>query len=256
MDANAALGLAVILSSIAVPLAIAKWRRWEGTKVLGQIAAATGGRVISYQEVRCRRHGHELQFVRDRNADRSVITMPLPQGYPLAIDVRKQTLLGLASAVPRLQFGDTHFDAAFAVEAAPRAVVEQLLDERVRTFLLEHREAVLVTQGGRLQLCTNALEGTAAVEAIELVANTAGGVRDAFAKLAAAAESIALEDGASPYRPRAIEAGPDLAQKHEAEVEKLAHQQRRATRVQAVRTIILVVSSFGVLEMIKLLRRH
>ena len=256
MDPNVALGMVIMLSLIAAPLGIAKWRRWEGAKVLGKIVAQTGGQVVSYRELRCRRHGHDVQFFRDRNRDTSVITMPLPAGYPLAIDVRRRGLLVLPTGVPRLELDDVQFDRAFTVQAAPAAVVEQLLGVAVRSFLLEHRESVLVVKDGRLQLSLDAVQDAVALEAIEVTVAIASGIRDAFARLAAEAESIAQTDGASPYRPIAVEAGPDLAHAHEAEVENLERMQRRAMWVDAAQLVVFVAAGLAVLAAIKLMNHR
>jgi hypothetical protein len=252
---DAALGLVVIAMIVGIPLGIAKWRRWEGGKALGRILAETGGQLVSYQELRCRRHGQEITFRRDRNENTTGITVPLPAGYPLSIDIRKKTLGSrlLASDVPLLELGDVQFDRAFAVEAAPTKVVEQLLGVRVRSFLLEHRECVVIAKDGRLQMSgLQLLPAAVAVEAIDLAAGIAGGIRDAFAALAAQAESLALAEGDSPYRPIAVESGPDLERAHAAEVDKLGALQRRAQWVQTAKMLALVVAAAGAIKLLAL----
>jgi hypothetical protein len=247
------LGTVLIAMVIGVPLGIRKWRRWEGGKALGKILSETGGQLLSYQELRCRRHGQEVTFLRDRNANTTGISVPLPAGYPLSIDIRKKTLGSrlLASDVPLLELGDVQFDHAFAVEAAPAKVVEQLLGVRIRSFLLDHRTCVVMAKDGWLQvLGLDILPATEAVEAIDLAAGIVGGIRDAFAALAEQAESIGLADGDSPYRPIAVEAGPDLAIAHAAEVEKLGAMQRRAGWIQTAKMIALVAAGLGVIKLL------
>lgn len=249
------LGLVVIAMVIGVPLSIMKWRRWEGRKALDKILAQTGGQVISYQQLRCRLHGQDVTFIRDRNADTTTILVPLPSGYPLSIDIRKKTLGSrlLASDVPRLELDDAGFDNAFVVEAAPAAVVAQLLGVRVRSFLLEHRECVIIVRAGRLQVTgLGILRAVDAAEAIELAAGIVGGIRDAFAMLAEKAESVGLADGDSPYRPIAVESGPDLARAHEAEVDELGRMQRRASWIQTLQMIALVAAAAGAIKLLAL----
>jgi hypothetical protein len=231
---------------------VVKWRRWEGRKVLGRIVAQTGGQLISYRELRCRRRGQDLWLFRDRNRDTTVITMPLPAGYPLAIDIRRRGLAILANGVPRLELDDIQFDNAFAVEAAPAAIVEQLLGVAVRSFLLEHRECVLTAKDGRFQMSFDIVPVAAAVEAIDVAAGIVAGIRDAFAALAEKAEAIGLADGDSPYRPIAVEAGPDLATAHAAEVEKLGALQRRAEWIQTLKMIAIVAAAAGAIKLLAL----
>lgn len=249
------LGTVVLAMLIGTPLGIMKWRRWEGRNALAKILAQTGGQVMSYQQLRCRLHGQDVTFMRDRNADTTTILVPVPAGYPLSIDIRKKTLGSrlLASDVPRLALGDVQFDNAFAVEAAPAAVVAQLLGVRVRSFLLDHRDCVIMVKAGRLQVTgLGILRAAEAAEAIDLAAGVVGGIRDAFAMLAEKAESIGLADGASPYRPIAVESGPDLARAHETEVDELGRMQRRAGWIQTAKVIALVAAAVGAVKLLTL----
>jgi hypothetical protein len=189
---------------------------------------------------------------RDRNRDTTAITSPLPPGYPLTIDVRRRGLRILDNGVPSLELGDVQFDNAFRVEAAPAAVVEQLLGVGVRSFLLEHRESVLTAKDGRFQLSFDIVSAGAAIEAIDAAASIVAGIRDAFAKLAEQAEAIALADGDSPYRPVAVDNGPDLERAHAAEVEKLGALQRRGAWIETAKIIGLVVAAAGAIKLLTL----
>jgi hypothetical protein len=253
------LGLVVIGLLIGTPLAIAKWRRWEGRKALAAILARTGGELISYQELRCKRRGQDVTFRRDRNTGITSITVPLPAGYPIAIDVRGRSL-GSAfghDVVPSLELGDLQFDRAFKVEAAPTAVVEQLLDVRARSFLLEHRDCLILARARRLELFgIGVVPADVAAEAIDVAAGIVAGIRDAFATVAAKAESIALADGDSPYRPIAVEAGPDLESAHAAEIEKLARLQRRAMWISNAKWLAAIACAVTVLKLIALWRQR
>lgn len=246
------LGLVVIALIVGMPLGVAKWRRWEGRKALGKILAQTGGELISHHQIRCRRRGHELWLFRDRNRGTTILTSPLPAGYPLTIDVRRRGIRILGNGVPSLDLGDVQFDKAFRVEAAPAAVVELLLGVGARSFLLDRREPVLIAKDGRFQLNFDIVPAPAAIEAVEVAASIVAGIRDAFAKLAEQAEAIGLTDGDSPYRPIAVDNGPDLERAHAAEVEKLGALQRRGAWIETAKWLALVAVAAGAIKLMTL----
>ena len=254
---DVAFGTVILALLVGVPAGIAKWRRWEGRKALDAILARFDGELISYKDLRCRKHGQEVTFHRDRKADVTSIEIPVPARYPLAIEIRRRTLgsILLPDGVPELKLGDHQFDRAFAVVGAPAAIVEQLLGVEVRSFLLEHRECIINVKDGRLDVTGLGIVSTGvALEAIHVATSIVAGIRDAFATLAEQAESIGLADGPSPYRPVAVE-GPDLARAHEDEVANLQRLRRRAMWKGELRALALIVLCVGVLAVVHLLRR-
>ncbi len=214
-----------------------KSKRQRGA--LPKIAALLHGQITATNTVAGAFHGIPITYsfvVRGSGSSReswTEITASIPDQYPLAIYLRREGLFDRGKiekgTMTDVTIGDIPFDARFVVEAAPAAVVRELLDPRTRSFLYEMNEVELETitkpDGGRaIQLSVERwMEDMVQVErAIYEHARLASRVRDAFTAVAPAQSTT----GGDPFRDAVVERMSER-DGHYDEVARLEERRRR-----------------------------
>lgn len=150
------------------------------------------------------------------------IVVTLPQDTPLFLHVRARPPEGAPSGA--LSFAETPFEQLFLVEGAPSDVVARLLDDELRTTLLQHRgEVELTAENGSLTLAIQGWlqEVAHARAAIELAVRIVERLPEAYA---AAERDTRLNLRGAPYR---------------AEYDALLEQRTAASRLAEVRDLEL-----------------
>ncbi|MEO9155022.1 MAG: hypothetical protein ABI591_05430 [Kofleriaceae bacterium] len=245
-----------VVGCAALVLLVARAVDQREQRVLQQLSRGLDGEPDTSRSFLIARGGDRVKFWRVRrpigksSVPWTEIDVEIPRVYPLAIYVRRQRG-GDRAAVERgeaidVEIGDGVFDAAYLIEAAPAAVIEKLLDEETRTFLLTHGTVELMTKDrGGARVLQLAIQGwnddpAATKQAVAAVMHVASRIRDAFTE---AVEAVPLEQIGAPFRPipdaraqRLVEAS------HRTEVDSIEElHARRLTRDRATVAVLGLV---------------
>jgi hypothetical protein len=180
----------------------------------------------------------------------TVLEAVLPDGYPLALHIRRHHWLGVTrvarGGVVDLPLGDAAFDKAFLVEAAPEDIARGLLDTSARDFLRHFRRVELDTVAiADFKVLRLAIRGwiedaSAALVAIDFLVKLGVRVPDVYLAV----------DGAAPARIPGSPSPPQLDHRparavpaaRAVEVAALeAMRARRALRYKVIAVVVFVV---------------
>ncbi len=207
------------------------------------------GTLLGHDGFKATRNGASfaLRYKSSVAGNHTEITVAIPEGYPLAIFLSRQgPRQAREQELIDVQFADAAFDDRFLVEAAPVAVVRQLLDAEARRFLVKLDDCRIVTRDKALVLTLPVwVSPTDATRAIEGFTSIIVRIRDAFALV-----SPPLEVVGEPFREMPVardEARDQAIQRDEVRALYKRHavgdSQRR---IYALLFIVMVIASIGI----------
>lgn len=178
------------------------------------------------------------------------VSVDIPAAYPLTLYIRRHALFDgskiAGGTMVDVIVGDEAFDTAYLVEAAPAAVVRELIDHRARAYLMgaSHMELVTERHGARatLKLSIRRWEEDfpSAQVLVDEAIRLARRVRDVYARIA---NPPPIQIEGSPFRPQLTAVASDAAYAREDEVERVRGLQPTRAKQDLDLAMVLVVAS-------------